>query len=38
EAMKMENEIQAPKDGKVKSILVKEGDSVNEGDIMIELE
>ncbi|WP_054840246.1 biotin/lipoyl-containing protein [Thermococcus sp. JCM 11816] len=37
EAMKMENEIPAPKDGVVKKILVKEGDTVNTGDPLIEI-
>jgi len=37
EAMKMENEVQAPADGSVKSILIKEDDSVIEGDVLIEL-
>jgi len=37
EAMKMENDVQASGNGTVKSILVKEGDSVNEGDVLIEL-
>lgn len=32
EAMKMENDIVAPVDGKVTSILVKKGDSVNSND------
>ena len=34
EAMKMENDIVAPVDGKVTSIVVKKGDAVNSGDIM----
>ena len=37
EAMKMENEIVAPEAGTVTSILVKEGDSVEPGKIMVEL-
>lgn len=37
EAMKMENEIVAPEAGTVMSILVKEGDSVEPGKIMIEM-
>ncbi|NJE76843.1 biotin/lipoyl-containing protein, partial [Thermococcus sp. ES12] len=37
EAMKMENEIPAPKDGVVKKILVKEGDTVDTGQALIEL-
>jgi biotin carboxyl carrier protein len=35
EAMKMENEIMAPADGKVVSINVNKGASVNSGDVMI---
>ena len=38
EAMKMQNELRAPKDGIVKEILVKEGMSVNWGDTLISLE
>jgi len=38
EAMKMENNILASKDGKIKSIKIKMGDSVLEGDILMELE
>jgi biotin carboxyl carrier protein len=38
EAMKMENEIQTSRDGIVKEIRVKTGDSVNEGDVLIILE
>lgn len=38
EAMKMENNIQAEKDGVVKNILIKEGDNVLQGDILIEIE
>lgn len=34
EAMKMENDIVAPVDGKVTSIVVKKGDTVNSGDVM----
>jgi len=37
EAMKMENEILAEKDGKVKSIKVHVGDSVLQGDLLAEL-
>lgn len=37
EAMKMENEIVAPEAGTVTNILVKEGDAVNPGQIMIEI-
>ena len=35
EAMKMENEIMAAEDGKVTSVLVKKGDSVNTGDTLV---
>ncbi len=38
EAMKMENQIKAPHDGKVKNIFVSKGDSVSEGDIILEIE
>jgi biotin carboxyl carrier protein len=34
EAMKMENDIVAPCDGKVTSVLVKKGDSVNSSDTL----
>lgn len=37
EAMKMENNINADKDGIIKSIKVKAGDSVLEGDVLIEI-
>ena len=37
EAMKMENNINADKDGVIKSIKVKAGDSVLEGDVLIEI-
>ena len=35
EAMKMENEIMAPADGKVVSVNVNKGASVNSGEILI---
>ena len=38
EAMKMENEIIAEMDGVVKAILVKKGDPVQAGDVLVELE
>ncbi|HVI11200.1 MAG TPA: acetyl-CoA carboxylase biotin carboxyl carrier protein subunit [Candidatus Binatia bacterium] len=38
EAMKMENNIAVPADGRVKSILVKPGDAVAAGQILIEFE
>ncbi|MDA3880661.1 MAG: biotin/lipoyl-binding protein [Prolixibacteraceae bacterium] len=37
EAMKMENNILAEKDGVVSSIKVKEGDAVLQGDLLIEM-
>ena len=37
EAMKMENEIVAPESGTVTAILVKEGDSVEPGKVMVEM-
>jgi glutaconyl-CoA decarboxylase len=37
EAMKMENEILAPAAGTVQEIRVKEGSSVNSGDILVVL-
>jgi len=38
EAMKMETTIQAPADGRIKSIHVKAGDSIEAGDLLLELE
>lgn len=37
EAMKMENNIDSDKEGKVTAILVNQGQSVMEGDVMIEI-
>ncbi len=37
EAMKMENDIPAPADGKVVAINVSKGASVNAGDVLISL-
>lgn len=37
EAMKMENEIPAPRDGKVAGVAVAKGASVNAGDILVTL-
>lgn len=37
EAMKMENEIVAPEAGTVTAILVKEGDTVEPGKVMVEM-
>ena len=38
EAMKMQNELKAPKDGVVKEIRFKEGETVNAGDILAVIE
>lgn len=38
EAMKLENEIKAPKDGKITSIAVTKGQTVNANDILATLE
>jgi glutaconyl-CoA/methylmalonyl-CoA decarboxylase subunit gamma len=38
EAMKMENNILAEKNGAIKSIRIKEGDTVLQGDLMMEIE
>ncbi len=38
EAMKMENEIRAPKSGAVKRIAVSEKQSVNYGDVLVEID
>ena len=37
EAMKMENEIMAPRDGVVASVMTSKGASVNSGDALIAL-
>ncbi|MBA4252288.1 MAG: acetyl-CoA carboxylase biotin carboxyl carrier protein subunit [Chlorobiaceae bacterium] len=37
EAMKMENNINSDKEGKVRRIHIKQGDSVLEGDVLIEI-
>lgn len=37
EAMKMENEVRAHKDGKITEVLVKNGDSVNEGAALVKI-
>ncbi len=37
EAMKLENEIKAPQDGKILSIAVNKGAAVNAGDLLIVL-
>ena len=38
EAMKMENEIPATKDGKITSVLATKGASVNTGDVLVTIE
>ena len=38
EAMKMENNIQSEKDGVIASIKVKEGDTVLQNDVLVEIE
>ncbi len=38
EAMKMQNEMKAPKDGVVKEIRFKEGTTVNAGDVLAIIE
>ena len=38
EAMKMQNSLVAGKGGKVKAVYYKAGDTVDEGDVLIELE
>lgn len=38
EAMKMENNIQSEKDGKIANIKVREGDSVLQNDVLVEFE
>jgi acetyl-CoA carboxylase biotin carboxyl carrier protein len=37
ESMKMEMPVEAPAAGKVEKILVKEGQAVNEGDVLVTL-
>jgi pyruvate carboxylase subunit B len=38
EAMKMQNELKSPKDGKVQKILTSEGSTVNPGDTLAVIE
>ncbi|SEM92802.1 pyruvate carboxylase [Lihuaxuella thermophila] len=38
EAMKMETTIQAPADGRIKTLVVKAGDMIEAGDLLLELE
>ena len=35
ESMKMQNEITSPRDGVVEQVMVKEGDKVNAGDVLV---
>ena len=37
EAMKMENNINSDKEGKVTNIKIKKGDAVMEGDVLVEI-
>ncbi len=37
EAMKMENPISAPEDGEIAEVVVKEGDKVASGDVLVYL-
>lgn len=38
DAMKMKNKLKCNKDGKVKSVMVKKGDKVSKGTVLLELE
>jgi biotin carboxyl carrier protein len=38
DAMKMQNKLKAEMDGKVKSIVVRKGDKVSKGSVLLELE
>ena len=37
-AMKMENQVLAPSDGKVAKVYVKKDDKVNKGDVLVEIQ
>lgn len=37
EAMKMENSVNADKEGKILKVNVRQGDSVMEGDVLVEI-
>ena len=37
EAMKMETEVRSPESGTVQSVMVKEGDAVQVGDVLLTL-
>jgi len=38
EAMKMQNSLTAPQDGKIKVVHIKAGDKSSDGDILVEFE
>jgi biotin carboxyl carrier protein len=38
EAMKMEMRVQAPRDGTVKRLLARQGDTVERGQLLVEME
>jgi biotin carboxyl carrier protein len=38
EAMKMQNELRSPRDGRINAILVKEGGAVNAGEVIAVVE
>jgi biotin carboxyl carrier protein len=38
DAMKMQNRLKCPMDGRIKSIVVSKGDKVSKGDLLIELD
>ena len=38
EAMKMQNELRSPKDGRVQRVLTSEGSTVNAGDTLVVIE
>jgi biotin carboxyl carrier protein len=38
EAMKMQNELRSPRDGKISAILVQEGKAVNAGEVVAVVE
>ncbi len=38
EAMKMQNNLPAPRDGRIARLMFKAGDNVNRGDVLLTLE